>query len=434
MKDIPRFYTALAEWMSCGIYIALLRKRFPVKKTVLISGVILLAQSLFLVLTDDVPIVFWIPCMLMAIGIMYLYLRGVCRVTALAAGYCCAYAFLVAEFSASLEWQIHAYLLYRGMSAWWWQGILILSVYLAVLTGVYFLEASMLTEEYMAQISFREFWAAVGIATVAFSLSNLSFVMNNTPFTGSLTSDIFIIRTVVDLCGMAVLYAFRSRICEYMVEKEKALMNVMLKSQYEQYRNYQDSIELIHIKYHDLKHQIIGLQAENDTERRKMWLSAMEKELEEEDLLMKTGNPVLDAVLGAKLLYAREKGIQVTCVVDGTLLRFMHVTDICSIFGNALDNALESVAMMENPQKRLIHVVVSAQRSFVFIQISNYCEQKMKRESAGQIPATTKADKKNHGFGLKSIRYSTEKYGGSMSVNLENNWFELRLLIPQEGY
>ena len=40
-------------------------------------------------------------------------------------------------------------------------------------------------------------------------------------------------------------------------------------SQYDQYRNYQDSLDLIQMKYHDLKHQITGLRAESDEEKRK---------------------------------------------------------------------------------------------------------------------------------------------------------------------
>ena len=125
-------------------------------------------------------------------------------------------------------------------------------------------------------------------------------------------------------------------------------------------------------------------------------------------------------------------GVQITCVADGALLNFMHVMDICTIFGNALDNALESVIMLTDPQKRLIHVTVSAQRSFVSIQVLNYCEQEIKKEADG-MPKTTKSDKKNHGFGLKSIRYAVEKYGGSVVVNLNKNWFELRILIPEQS-
>ena len=78
-------------------------------------------------------------------------------------------------------------------------------------------------------------------------------------------------------------------------------------------------------------------------------------------------------------------GVQITCVADGALLNFMHVMDICTIFGNALDNALESVIMLTDPQKRLIHVTVSAQRSFVSIQVLNYCEQEIKKEEDTQL-------------------------------------------------
>lgn len=431
-QDIPRFYTALAEWAACGVYLLLLKKRFSKGGTVICSAAALVVQSLFLILTGDLPTIFWIPCMLAAVGFMYLYLFGVSRTTALGAGYCCARAFLLAEFAASLEWQLHTYLLHVGAPMWFLRACLLPAVYALVFAGAFFLERPIFSEEYLSQLTLREAASAAGIVVVAFSFSNLSFVVGNTPFTSSLMKDIFNIRTLADLGGIAVLYAFQSRISEYIAEKEKASIHAMLKSQYEQYRNYQDSMELIHIKYHDLKHQIAGLRAETDVEKRKEWLDAMERELEAGELLMKTGNSVLDTILGGKILYARGKDVRITCVADGTLLNFMHVTDICTIFGNALDNALESVVMLEDPEKRLIHVSVSARRNFVFIQVSNYCEQELKREE-GQMPATTKSDKKNHGFGLKSILYSVEKYGGSVSVDLKKNWFELQILLPRDA-
>lgn len=63
----------------------------------------------------------------------------------------------------------------------------------------------------------------------------------------------------------------------------------------------------------------------------------------------KTGNKVLDTVLTTKSLYCNKHGIIFTCVADGTLLDFMDVMDICSIFGNALDNAIE--CEMKIPEK-----------------------------------------------------------------------------------
>lgn len=181
----------------------------------------------------------------------------------------------------------------------------------------------------------------------------------------------------MDLVGIAVLHAYQSRICEYTAEKELASINLLLRSQYDQYRNYQDSLDLIHMKYHDLKHQIAGLRAETDEQKRKDWLDVMEEEISAFESLNKTGNQVLDTILAAKIFHCRRNKIQISCVADGKLLDFMHVTDICSIFGNALDNAIESVILLPEEEKRLIHLTVSAKKNFVFIKVENYCEEKV---------------------------------------------------------
>ena len=117
-------------------------------------------------------------------------------------------------------------------------------------------------------------------------------------------------------------------------------------------------------------------------------------------------------------------------MADGKLLDYMHVTDICSIFGNALDNAIEHVILIPDPEKRLIHLTVSAQKGFVFIKIENYCEAEISKNEEDLI-TTTKKDSKNHGFGLKSIRTAVEKYDGSVAFGVQQNWFELKILLPR---
>nr|MCR5101159.1 GHKL domain-containing protein [Butyrivibrio sp.] len=87
-------------------------------------------------------------------------------------------------------------------------------------------------------------------------------------------------------------------------------------------------------------------------------------------------------------------------------------------------------SLIEDPEKRLIHLTVSSQKNFVLIQISNYCEHEIKFKDG--IPVTTKADKANHGFGLKSIKYTAEKYDGMVMFDFSKNWFEMKILIPQK--
>ena len=121
------------------------------------------------------------------------------------------------------------------------------------------------------------------------------------------------------------------------------LQNI-LEMQYKNYQLSQENIELINHKYHEShKHQITLLKMEANTEKSTQYLEQMEKEIRSYEAQNKTGNKVLDAVLMTKSLYCQSKGIGLTCVADGSLLDGMAEMDISALFGNMLDNAIESV-------------------------------------------------------------------------------------------
>ena len=63
-EDIPRLYTALAEWSACLTYLLLIRKTVRSAPFWLISVAFLILQSLWLLSTGNLPTVFWIPSML----------------------------------------------------------------------------------------------------------------------------------------------------------------------------------------------------------------------------------------------------------------------------------------------------------------------------------------------------------------------------------
>ena len=431
IQDIPRLYTGLAEWMACLVILKICRRRLHGAAFAGVSILMLLLQCAFLVLTAHMPAnILWILCMVAAVGLMYMYIYACGQVTPRMAAYCCVSAFLSAEFAASLEWQLHTWLSFfrpmRPAAA----AMLLLLVYAIVFSLMWCLNRTTLTAEYLNQLTWNETGGALFIVLAAFALSNLSFVMDRTPFSGQVIVDIFAIRTLADLGGLGALYAYQSRIGGLLAEKELAAVRQVLNSQYEQYRNFQESEEMLHMMQHDLKHQIDGLRAETNRERRTEWLDRMEEELDSWWLPQKTGSPVLDTILAAKLRKARGGKIRMTCVADGSLLSMLHVTDICTIFGNALDNALESVIQIPEEEKRLVNLVVDSRKEFLFIQVSNTCETEI-RESEDHTLLTTKGDRKNHGYGLKGIRYSVEKYGGNVSHRLEDGWFELRILIPR---
>ena len=137
LPDIPRLYTALAEILGAVLYAqaAPSRTAKPVYWGITAGCGALLAA--FLYLTGDVPLLWWIPCMAAAIVWIYLYLLATRELNLLEAGYCCARAFIVAEFAASVEWQFHCGI-WPQRGAWEPLSLLLLAVVYAVVYGFLF--------------------------------------------------------------------------------------------------------------------------------------------------------------------------------------------------------------------------------------------------------------------------------------------------------
>lgn len=426
--DIPRLYTALAEWLACLVYISQFPLRLRGWKLAAVSGGMLLVQSTFFLATKSLPLVLWMPCMVCAVALMVLFIWICCNVNVLNAGYSGIRAFILAEFGASLEWQLYFHSSFHfGRDNLWNKTVCLVIVYTIVFGFMYYLENRRKISNHRMRVTAREMWGAVAIGIAAFLMSNLSYAYTNTPF-GDVVIDIFNTRTMVDLGGLAILYAYHVQRGELHMKYELDSIHNVLQNQYAQYRQSRESIDVINRKYHDLKHQIAALRAENDPARRNEWLDEMEENIKAYEAQNKTGNPVLDTVLTSKSLYCQKHGINLTCVADGTKLGFMDVRDICTIFGNAMDNAIECELRIPDKTKRLIHVTVAVQRGFLLLRFENYYEGHLEFEEG--LPVTTKQEKNYHGFGIKSIRYTAQKYNGSVKINTDDNWFEMKVLIP----
>lgn len=428
MPDIPRIYTAIAEWMACMLFILPVKKRFDKGKTWALMAVFLIIQSVFLMITGSVKIYFWIPCMIIAVLLMIGFIYGCCEISLRDAGYFGMIAFVAAEFTASVEWQVVCFFWNGTVPVSVIQIAMLVLIYGGVAVILYKMLHMHLPKDGKMGISLKEYISGLVIAIAVFAVSNISFLTENTPFSGRYSFEIGNIRTLVDLGGIAILYAHLIQCCELRVRKELEAVQNVLQNQYVQYKQSRESIELINYKYHDLKHQIAVLRSEEDPKKREEFLNRMEEEIRQYEAQNKTGNKVLDTVLTTKSLYCAKHGITFTCVADGTLLDFMDVMDICSIFGNALDNAIECELKIPEKEKRLIHVTVSKQKQFLILRFENYCEETLQYQEG--TPVTTKKEKEFHGYGLKSIQYTVNKYDGAVSVNLEDNWFELKVLIP----
>lgn len=428
MEDIPKFYTALAEWLACLSFVLLLNKRKSKGVTAALCAGSFLLLCVVQYLIGIVPIALWIPGMVVALGIMYGTILLCCDVPPTDAGFYWSIAFIVAEFAASLDWQLYSFAAQQFGGSYLLQGVFLVIVYGGTFGWLLWIEHRRLDAKQDLQVTPKEVASAAMVAVGAFLISNISYVNTNTPFSGRMSMEIFYIRTLVDLAGVVMLSGLQDRWQELQARQEVEAIHSVLQRQYEQYRQSRENIELINRKYHDLKHQIGIIRMEPDAEKREAYLQQMESGMKGYEVQHETGSAVLDTILAAKHSYCVQHEINLTVVADGHKLGFMEVMDLCSVFGNALDNAIESVEKLPDPEKRLIRLAVYAQNNLLMIRVENYYETPL--QQSGQEFKTTKKDKHYHGYGIKSIRYTAEKYGGSLVIQTEESWFSLRILIP----
>lgn len=205
---------------------------------------------------------------------------------------------------------------------------------------------------------------------------------------------------------------------------ENLRLESVLAGESKMYDTYKRSVNIINMKAHDLKHFIAGLGTLADDPD---GLEEIRSAVEKYEQTANTGNKALDVTLTEKSYLCDKYGIDLSVSVDGKALDFMHKSDVVSLFGNALDNAIEHEKTVDD-NKRFIALRVRRRAALLSIHVENYCDTVYQTD--GGLPVTTKSDKANHGFGLKSIRFIAEKYGGNMTVAVRDGRFMLDIVMP----
>lgn len=427
--NTPGYYYAIAYALSVFVITCTNERKIGRWKLAAVSCVQFALLLFFMTETDGVRQELFIPSMMVIVGLLLGYIYICNDFSFREAGFYCVKAFINGEFAASMCWQIYYYLRYvRGMHGEHWRWVELVLVYAVIFAILTLIELNLKKDLEELHITRRELLVVIIIAASVFAMSNLSYLDQNGLFSGSFVMDIFIIRTLVDLSGIAVLYAYHIQVKEVQIRFEKDALHNIMEMQYKNYQLSKENIDMVNQKYHDLKHQINILKTQSYTGKSTSYLEKMEREIRVYETQNKTGNQILDAVLTNKAMICQNKEIELKFIVDGEALSFMDDMDVSALFGNMLDNAIESAEKQQEKQKRLIWLYVTREKQFVRIRTENYCDEKIHFKNG--MPVTMKKDRRLHGYGMKSIKSTVEKYHGSVVAAQENNWFELKILLP----
>lgn len=183
---------------------------------------------------------------------------------------------------------------------------------------------------------------------------------------------------------------------------------------------------------HDFRNHIQAMKAyaaAGDLSSIRRYLDELDTDLATVDTVIKTGNPMTDAILNSKISLAKSKGIQVIADAHIPVKLQLSEMDLCCILGNLFDNAIEASLKLPEPERR-IRVYMDMKGTQLYISFTNFTAGKKLSKMAGRFSSTKK--EQGHGLGLVRIDTIVERLEGYLSRNSEDGAFTTEILLPQE--
>lgn len=240
-------------------------------------------------------------------------------------------------------------------------------------------------------------------------------------FSPSVNRMIICILVVVILSITGVLYAIYALYKAAMLEESKLLLEA--NDQY--YRHLDSQMGQIRKFRHDMTNHLQVLYNLPEAEMR-AYVEQLLVDKAVSQPLVYCRDSVFNAILSAKTDILEQERIMLD--YDISLVEDIPLTptDKCALFGNLLDNAIEGCSKVSG--ERRINLKVSCAKGLFIIKIQNNCIEELL-----ETLQTTKKDKSNHGFGLKSVRDVVERHHGSMTITNNQSYFEVFIVINKDG-
>lgn len=232
---------------------------------------------------------------------------------------------------------------------------------------------------------------------------------------------------IVMLLSTAFLFLFLYLKNNYYLRGQEQRDKLQIAQLQQQYAYYQDKLkeeERIRSIYHDMKNHLLVLEGSQGTDGTRKMAQKLRSQIADYENYIHTGNDFLDIIIRDKAEKAREKQIDFSAFIDFSSIDFIDPLDISTLFGNAIDNAIEASEKLPEEQ-RVILIKAGKVQDFVSILIENNC-----LIQAHTNDHTTKSDDFLHGFGISNMKKAAEKYGGTCTTTQKNGKFILKILLP----
>lgn len=227
---------------------------------------------------------------------------------------------------------------------------------------------------------------------------------------------------IVPIFMVLIIYLLFNCISKQYFENISLLMEKQVEQQVEHYKKINKLTDDLREFRHDYKNHMICLQSLLNNKQYDEALSYV-KSITNQEILDSnkffSGNQIADAILTDKNELAQKNNCKI--IFDGSVSDEISVSNLCTILSNALDNSIEACSKIDSDETQIIDVKCVASELIQIIRISN------PNLDNNAVNETSKADRKNHGFGLSNIRRTVERMDGQMIISSQYPTFVLEI-------
>jgi hypothetical protein len=235
---------------------------------------------------------------------------------------------------------------------------------------------------------------------------------------------------LIIVANLSLVYIISKIIIGDTIRLENKIIKENVEKQYIHYLRIEEEQSKIKQIYHDMNNHMIyikNIYGENENSNK--YIVSLDRQINEIKLPFSTNNMTLDVILNDKKYICENKAIDLAVNINFSMCDFIDMVDVCSIFSNILDNAIEACDKIETEEiNKTIHLQGSVVKGFYVIKCENTRINKINFDG-GKIK-TDKTDSYFHGIGISSVKRAVEKYDGNLEVKVLVSSFQVVIFIP----
>ena len=266
----------------------------------------------------------------------------------------------------------------------------------------------------------------VNILSLAIVLVNKTNKISGADFINNFS--VFFMGILMILSNILMIFLFRKITRDNRIYIENKLMKEKMEMEYKYYMKVKENQDRVRQMYHDMKNHMSCMKnLSNTSENLNEYITEINTKIENCESCFNTGNLILDIILNEKKEICLEKEIKFNAYIEFKKCDFIKVNDVCTIFSNLIDNAIEACDKLQGDKYISLKGSYINENFFVMKIENSKCNE---IEIKGGNLITDKEDKLTHGIGLENVKRTIYSYDGEVDIKYDDEKFIVKILIP----